>query len=118
MLMENDQLTLAEDRYVQAARAHARYSESDSDKANAEHDRLVAAFKELREAGDLGWAIVKRLAGHEDACVRLWGATHLLLNRPEDAVAILEELSARADMTGFQAEIVLSEWSAGTLRWA
>lgn len=118
MLVENDDLTPLERQYVEAAVEHARHSLSDADMANLAHDRIVAAFKELQAFGEPGWSIIRRLTAHEDVSVRLWSATHLLLRDPDAAVEVLEGLATEPDMTGFQAENVLSEWRAGTLRWA
>ncbi len=104
--------------YVGAASSHALEKLRDAAAANQAHDLLVDTFHQLSAHGDAGWAAIRGLAGHQQAEVRLWAATHLLQREPTAACAVLEALSALPGIIGFEAGIVVSEWRAGRLRWA
>jgi hypothetical protein len=85
-------------------------------KANRQHDRLLAALKELRTQGEEGSTALLGLLDDESPSVRAWAATHCLKIDEARASAVLEQLAAGTDFVAFDAKVVLAEWAKGTLR--
>lgn len=103
-------------RYRRAAKAHGEATESgDSDAANASFDRAIAALHDLRRTPGAERAALSELSGDEDPHVRCWAATHLLpLDEPR-AREVLAALASGPGIVGFNAKMVLEQWSKGEL---
>jgi hypothetical protein len=110
-------LDIAAKRYIEAARLHGEASEAgDSESANSHFDVLIDALRQLRRCSQGGNSALRGMLQHENPHVRCWAATHLLAVDPSEAIRALEVLSARSDLAGFNASIVLAEWRKGTLQ--
>lgn len=104
--------------YAEAAAAHGRASaDGDHVTANAEHDRLADAYRELRHRGADAQRPLLALLDHRDPGVRSWAGAHALEFSPEDGERTLEELAASGGVAGFNAEMTLDTWRQGTLRF-
>lgn len=104
--------------YAEAAGAHGRASaEGDYETANAQHDRLAGAYRELRTLGQEAQGAVLALLDHRDPAVRSWAATHALEFSPMDGERALTDLVQEGGIAGFNAEMTLETWRAGDLRF-
>lgn len=104
--------------YVTAAIAHGRASEDgDHETANAEHDRLVGAYRRLRALGPDAQRALLALLDHADPAVRSWAGAHALEFVPQEGERTLTELVAEGGIPGFNAEMTLDTWRDGNLRF-
>ncbi len=105
------------ERYAAAAIEHARATrDGNSHAANAAYDEIAAAYRALRDEGEL-----ERLLDLLDAPepgARLWAATHVLAAGldPQRGEAALAALAEDPDLLGFTAEMTLESWRAGQLK--
>jgi hypothetical protein len=115
--MENT-MTSSKDRYIAEVAEHGRCTESgDYKRGNAAFDRMKIALAELRRSPDRGESTLIELLDHPNEWVKVGAATHLLPLRADLSIAVLEALaSERQGMIGFDAEMVLREWRAGSLK--
>ncbi|TQF09323.1 DUF2019 domain-containing protein [Myxococcus llanfairpwllgwyngyllgogerychwyrndrobwllllantysiliogogogochensis] len=105
--------------YEEAASLHGRASVSGNHRAaNAQYKRIATAWRELRGRGDEGRSTLTELIRSGNPAVRAWAASHVLEFAPELAEAELERLaSGPPGVTRLDAELTLSEWRAGNLRF-
>jgi hypothetical protein len=104
--------------YVEAAAAQGRASaEGDDRTANAHHDRLADAYRELRARGREAQGAILALLDHPDPHVRSWAGAHALEFSPEDGERTLEELVDEGGLAGFNAEMTLATWRQGSLQF-
>ncbi|MBZ4400967.1 DUF2019 domain-containing protein [Myxococcus sp. MISCRS1] len=105
--------------YAEAAAAHGAGSESGDYRAtNAQFRRIDAAWRELRARGAEGTGVLASLMVSENPHVRGWAASHVLEAMPEAAEAVLGELAnGPPGVARFNAEMVLKEWRAGSLKF-
>jgi hypothetical protein len=104
--------------YAEAAAAHGRASaEGDHRTANAEQERLAAAYRELRSRGPEAQRALLALLDHPAPEVRSWAGAHALEFAPEQGEQTLAKLAAEGGLPGFNAETTLETWRQGTLRF-
>lgn len=104
--------------YAEAATVHGEASgEGQNRVAHAQYKRLVATWKELRDRGEEGRAVLLGLLGHTEPYVRCWAATHVLEFDPPTAEAELERLAALPGVAGLHAQVTLEHWRAGSLKF-
>jgi hypothetical protein len=89
-------------------------SSSNPETSNAGHDRLHAAFKELRKT-EPGRMEIERLMADEVPHVRLWAAAHCLTWANDRARPVLIELVLGRGPRSFDAKMTLEEFDKGTL---
>ena len=112
----NTDLVSAVGRYVAAAIVHgAATEEGDYKRGNPAHDEVLAALREIREAGEEGKQALLELVKHENASVRCWAGTHLLKVAARPAMKVLRSLAKGTGLVAMNAGIVLEEWRKGTL---
>lgn len=105
-------------KYAAAAIAHRDASATgDYRTANREHEVLARTYRELRSLGNRGETALESLLRHQDARVRAWAAAHALEFAPDLAEPVLQELVNTGGLLGFGAEMTLSEWRKGNLRF-
>lgn len=83
-------------------------------RANASHDKMHSAYKQLHETAD-GKAGIIALMEDENPHVKCWAAAHSLAWEPERARAVLTALRNSKGACSFDAEIVLQEFEKGKL---
>jgi HEAT repeat protein len=105
--------------YEEAAALHGQASREGSHRvANAQHKRILAVWKELRERGETGRVALVRLMGSSNPHVRAWAASHVLEFDPRSAEAELERLAnGPPSIVRLDAEMTLKEWRAGHLKF-
>ncbi|WP_095976979.1 DUF2019 domain-containing protein [Melittangium boletus] len=81
---------------------------------NKEAKRYVAAYKKLRDHGEAGRDALSRLLTHSRMDVRVYAATFLLSDRPEQALPVLREAAKSEGLIPFEASQALKYWDEGT----
>ena len=104
--------------YRQTAIRYGRAIEKGNPRAvNRAHDKLVKLSHPFRHGGPDMQRLFMGLLEDEDVSVRAWAATHALEFASEEAVSVLRKLESEAPWPiNLDAEMVLREWAAGTLR--
>ena len=106
------------DVYVAAAAKHGRATEAgDHEAANAAHDVIAPAYRELRSRGIDAQRALLPLLQHPDPSVRGWAAAHGLEFAPDQAEPALEALADLGGIGGLDAKMTLSVWRKGDLRF-
>ena len=105
------------EKYAQAASANREaIAAGDSVKANQAHDVVAAVYRHLREHGEQRQLLP--LLEHSDPGVVGWAAAHALEFAPQEGERALTDLASRErGIIGFDAEMTLSEWRKGKLRF-
>jgi len=102
--------------YECSATTHGVASEEgDHKRANAAHDAIVDAYRQLRTLGNDGLRVLCELMESDNESVRCWAATHCLSIAETKAERVLARLAEGTSVVSFTAEMVLSEWRNGTL---
>ncbi|MBN9682540.1 MULTISPECIES: DUF2019 domain-containing protein [unclassified Corallococcus] len=106
--------------FAKAAELHGQASvEGKHRSANAQYDKLIATSRELRARGEDGRSALTGLLEDSNPRVRLWAASHALEFAPALAEAELERLAqGPAGVVRLDAEMTLSEWRAGNLKFS
>lgn len=81
---------------------------------NKDAKRYIAAYKKLRDHGEAGRDALARLLTHSRMDVRVYAATCLLSDRPEQAKPVLEEAAKGKGLIPFEASQVLKYLAEGT----
>ena len=117
--MGEDETATLVARYAEAAREYGMAAEAgDYERANAAHDVVVAAYRELRSRGADAQRVLLRLSDNPDPPVRLWVASHALDFAPEVGEPILSTLAdVDVGTVGFNARMALEQWRKGELRF-
>ena len=104
-----------EKEFVQAALARSKYlRQGDATKAGREREKLRAIAARIRALEDRGLAVLRRIAGSQDAELRLLAAAGLLEIDKAFAVAVLQKVrQGRDESKAFDAEMILKEWDLG-----
>lgn len=103
--------------YITAASAQGTAtSTGDYRKANSQHDRVQAIYREFRSRGKSAQHVLLGLLGYPDEAVQCWAACHALEFAPQEAEPVLEKLSSCQSICGFNAEMTLKEWRKGSLK--
>lgn len=105
--------------YEQAARLEEFYSQlGDDRKANEQHDKLRAVYREIKAHGREASLSILRLLDSDSIGVRIWTAYFSLEFAPEIGASVLEEISRTSKgIQRFTAEMTLKEWKAGRLKF-
>jgi hypothetical protein len=90
--------------------------QGDARKGNRHASRYIAAFKQLRSAGDSGREALAVLLSHPRMDVRVSAAACLLRYRTDAAKAVLTAAAKGEGLAAFEAAQVLKNWENGT--WA
>jgi hypothetical protein len=106
--------------YSQAAAAHGKATEEGDHKtANKMANMVSSVYSELRRRGAEAQRALLPLLHNENPGVRLWVASHALEFSPIDGEPVLVELaSTYHSFTGMTAQVTLSQWREGKLRFA
>ena len=83
-------------------------------RANASHDKMHAAYRQLRATPD-GKAGIIALMNDENPHVRCWAAAHSLAWEPDKARAVLVALRDFKGACSFDAGVLLEEFKKGNL---
>jgi hypothetical protein len=113
--MTADSVELLVARYQSAARRHGAATTSIA--ANKAADEIAAIYRELRTRSSNATAGLLSLLHDADPSVRGWAAAHALEFAPEQGIPVLQQLAASPGLVGLNAEMTLSEWRAGRLRF-
>lgn len=84
--------------------------------ANKYAKKIINSYLKLKELRKVD--ALERLVYSEDGSVRSWAATHLLKVNECLAKKILQEIALESDLSGFDAQMTLSEWEKGNLKLA
>jgi len=116
--MPSDPQSDLEKEFVQAALARSRWTrQGDANKAGRETEKLRGIIQKLRALPDRGEVVFKRIAGSQDAELRILGASGLLAVDEAFATSVLRQVSAGRDQSkAFDAEMALKEWQNGLNR--
>lgn len=111
------ELEKAIESYRRYAEIHGKaLMEGDSRNCNKSYGKLMKLIKVIRGNGEKGNAALASLMNDEDdGGVKLCSATHLLNSNNQKAEQILQELSIKEGMLGFEAGMTLKEWGKGNL---
>ena len=82
-------------------------------KGNRYANQCYAAFRQLREQGNIGRDALVPLLGHEDLELRSTAAAFLLRHKHHDAMRVLNELANNEGMVGFCAQQCIKRWEEG-----
>jgi hypothetical protein len=85
----------------------------DARAGNRHAKRYMAAAKEQRARGEVGWDAFATLLKHPDVDVRTLAATYLLARRTAEARAVLEEAAKGEGLVAFEAAESLKRWDEG-----
>jgi hypothetical protein len=105
-------------RYKNAASRHGQATQgADPSIGNAEAETLASAYRELRRRGSRPALLV--LLESPDLGVRSWAATHAMDFAPSEGEPVLTALaeSKESGLIGLSAEMTLTEWRKGRLRF-
>ena len=104
-----------EKTFVQAALARSRYiSRGDATKAGREVEKLRDISRRIRALADRGELVLKRIAGSQDAELRILAAAGLLALDEAFATNVLRKIEKGRDSSkAFDAEMTLKEWQQG-----
>ena len=113
--MPSDLQSGLEKEFVQAALARSRWlRQGDANKAGREYQKLRGITQKLRALHDRGEQVFKRIAGSQDAEVRILGAAGLLAVDEAFATIVLQKIMQGRDKSiAFDAEMTLKEWQSG-----
>jgi hypothetical protein len=102
--------------YASAASEHQQASENGDHKAaNRHHDKVAAAYRELRNRGAA--ESLAPLLDSGDLGVRGWAGAHALEFSPADGERVLGALTAEDGLVGFTSQVTLRTWREGNLRF-
>jgi hypothetical protein len=76
--------------------------------------KIINAYLKLKELGKI--SALEKLIYSENETVRSWAATHLLKVNEPLAKKTLQEIAIKSDISGFDAQMTLSEWEKGNLK--
>lgn len=76
--------------------------------------RYIAAFEELREAGDVGRAALVALFGHPRPDVRVMAAAYLLRYQTAEALEVLRQEAEGSGLVALEATEAIKRWEEGT----
>jgi HEAT repeat protein len=100
--------------FTDSAQKHAAATEAGNYRTgNKHHDRIIAAFAFLKDAGALD--LLVPLLDHSSVGVRSWAARYLLQVHEEKAVQALEEIAGTSGIHAGNAKTCLGEWQKGHL---
>ena len=104
-----------EKEFVQAALARSRFlSQGEATKAGRECEKLRDIAGRIRALGDRGELVLKRIAGSQDAELRIMAAAGLLALDQVFATNLLRKVVQGRDQSkAFDAEMTLKEWQNG-----
>ena len=104
-----------EKEFVQAALARSRYlSQGDATKSRREYEKLRGITQRIRALDDRGELVLKRIAGSQDAELRIMAAAGLLALDQVFATNLLRKVAQGRDQAkAFDAEMTLKEWQNG-----
>lgn len=106
------------DIYVEAAITHGQSTLSGDKGANHKaYDVITGVYCELRKRGDQSISALLSLLDHEDRSVGTWAASHVLEFAPEQGELALERIAKTGGLLAFNAEMTLSEWRKGNLKF-
>ncbi|NOJ95877.1 DUF2019 domain-containing protein [Corallococcus coralloides] len=88
---------------------------ADSRSANRAHDKVAAAYRELRNRGETSHLLP--LLQSKDEIVRTHVAVHALEFAPEFGEPVLLWIEKRPGLNGLRAEYALKHWREGTLKF-
>ncbi len=101
--------------FVLNANSHALAIENgDYKTANKAYDKIVQAANFLKSRNQI--LLLSDLLDHTSVGVRSWAACYLLPVAEVKAKSVLEEISKREDIHGFNAEMDLVQWEKGELK--
>lgn len=104
--------------YLSAARLHGAATEAGDYKAANKSAELIATlYSEIRQRGLETQRMLLPLTEDPLPSVRLWSASHALEFCPERGEPVLAQLAASASLLGLSANVTLTEWRAGRLRF-
>ncbi len=116
--MASDPQHNLEKEFVQAALARSRWlSQGDAIKSGRESEKLRGIIGRLRALPDRGEQVFKRIAGSQDAELRILAASGLLaLDEPFASNVLRKIIDGRDQSKAFDAEMTLKEWQSGLNR--
>ncbi len=116
-MSDKDQIKTLESRYRECAEAYGIASErGDSKMTNRNYDRLTALVPKLREYGEEGEAILRRLMNDRSDAVAVWAAMHSLPFAETDALHILDAIGKKNGTAALDAIMTARLWRAGDLK--
>jgi hypothetical protein len=114
--MSIEELAELQQQYREHAEAHgAATQKGDYKSANKSHDELIAVLALILKAGSAGQVALRRLSQDTNEAVACWAATHCLTFDEPAALSVLERLSERTCLMGFDAKMVVQQWKNGQL---
>jgi len=112
----SDQIVELKTEYRNAAFIHGQATSiGDSKTANKSHDELIETLKKMRTCGKDGELALLSLTEDKDDFVAGWAATHILSFDEKYALNVLDKLSKKSGIAGFDAKMVIQEWKKGNL---
>lgn len=113
-----DKLKNLIDKYINSTIIHGRESRTGNYKlANKNFKIAEKCYKEIKAFGEEGYNEIAKLLIHDNGHVRVGAAYCLLPVKTEIAVKVLQESIGKPDGVGFEAEMILSEWKKGNLKF-
>jgi hypothetical protein len=116
--MPSDPQSGLEKEFVQAALARSRWlRQGEAIKSGRESEKMRVIIGKLRALPDRGEQVFKRIAGSEDAELRILAASGLLALDEAFAANVLRKIIEGRDQSkAFDAEMTLKEWQSGLNR--
>lgn len=103
-------------QYINAAIEYGEAQEKGAaEKVNKNADIIRNLRQEIREDSEMNLQVLEPLLDHENDYVRLKAAYDLLPFCTSKVEQVLEELSKKKKLIGFEAEMLLEVWRKGEL---
>lgn len=105
------------EEYIEAAISYGIYIEAgNSKKANVNADKMHEIRMKAKKAENYERYFFP-LLNHENDYVKLYTAYFLLQSFPENSSVIIEKLSKKKGLLGFEAKMTLEEWNKENLNF-
>jgi HEAT repeat protein len=102
------------ERFEQTAVIHRELNTAEE--SNRAFDEGVTIWMELKQRGREGVDFFLRLLQSPNPAVRMNAASLALLDEPEQAEPVLQQLTNEPRLLGFSARMTLKQWRAGELK--
>ena len=117
--IENEELVAVVQQYAEGAAAHGRATQvGDHKAANAAHEELASAYRELRRRGIDAQRALLPLLEHEDLGGQAWAGAHALEFAPVEGERALTRIAEiPKSLVSFSARMTLRQRREGKLRF-
>jgi HEAT repeat protein len=107
----------AVEKFIEASIQHGVGTETGNSKLANKSYKVIKKNYDIIKENDLVNVLINLLE-HENISVKLWAASYMLNIETEKAIAALKEvIGSKSPLISFSAEMTLSEWEKGNLKF-